>query len=69
MLPQVPDELRGRVLAREHAFLEYWSSLLHNAQQADRLRADLDLKVIRTLLVGALTAAAAASRVAGLVPR
>jgi AcrR family transcriptional regulator len=83
VLPQVPDEVRKRVLAREHAFLEYWYSLLHNAQEAGRLRADLDLKVIRTLLVGALTAAAAASRIAdaetwarnavalvdGLVPR
>ncbi|HVE26724.1 MAG TPA: TetR/AcrR family transcriptional regulator [Sporichthya sp.] len=63
VLPQLPEDIRARVLKEEHRFLQYWHRLISDAQEAGQLRKDIDARAMRILLVGALNAAAAAVRV------
>lgn len=51
---QVPDDVRGRHLADQRAYGNVWRGLLEDARAAGDLRPDVDLSVIRMLLLGAL---------------
>ena len=51
---QVPDEVRARHLADQRAYGNVWRALLEEARAAGEIRADLDLGVIRMLILGAL---------------
>ena len=51
---QVPDDVRARHLADQRAYGNVWRALLEDAQAAGELRPDLDLSVIRMLILGAL---------------
>jgi AcrR family transcriptional regulator len=51
---QVPDDVRARHLADQRAYGNVWRALLEDARAAGELRPDLDLSVIRMLILGAL---------------
>src|SRR5581483_5694828 len=51
---QVPDDVRARHLADQRAYGNVWRALLEEARAAGELRADVDLIVVRMLLLGAL---------------
>jgi len=51
---QVPDDVRARHLADQRAYGSVWRALLEGAQTAGELRPDLDLSVVRMLILGAL---------------
>jgi AcrR family transcriptional regulator len=51
---QVPGDIRLRHLADQRAYGDVWRRLLEDARAAGELRADLDLSVIRMLILGAL---------------
>jgi len=51
---QVPDDVRARHLADQQAYGNVWRALLEDARAAGELRPDLDLSVIRMLILGAL---------------
>ncbi|HVW35213.1 MAG TPA: TetR/AcrR family transcriptional regulator [Acidimicrobiia bacterium] len=51
---QLPDEIRRQHLARQRAYGDLWRSLLEAARSSGELRPDLDLSVIRMLILGAL---------------
>jgi AcrR family transcriptional regulator len=51
---QVPDDVRARHLADQRAYGNVWRTLLEDARAAGELRPDLDLSVIRMLILGAL---------------
>jgi len=51
---QVPDDVRARHLADQRAYGNVWRGLLEDARAAGDLRPDVDLSVIRMLLLGAL---------------
>jgi AcrR family transcriptional regulator len=51
---QVPDDVRARHLADQRAYGNVWRALLEDARAAGEIRADLDLSVIRMLILGAL---------------
>jgi len=51
---QVPDDIRSRHLEDQRAYGHVWQSLLEDARAAGELRPDLDLSVIRMLILGAL---------------
>jgi AcrR family transcriptional regulator len=51
---QVPDDVRARHLADQRAYGNVWRALLEDARAAGEIRADLDLGVIRMLILGAL---------------
>src|SRR5438270_1850098 len=51
---QVPDDVRTRHLADQRAYGSVWRALLEGAQTAGELRPDLDLSVVRMLILGAL---------------
>jgi AcrR family transcriptional regulator len=51
---QLPDEIRKRHLAQQRAYGDLWRGLLEDARAAGELRADLDLSVLRMLILGAL---------------
>src|SRR5947208_10159315 len=51
---QLPDDIRRRHLAQQRAYGDLWRSLLVDARAAGELRPDLDLSVVRMLILGAL---------------
>jgi AcrR family transcriptional regulator len=51
---QVPDDVRARHLADQRAYGNVWRALLEDARAAGEIRSDLDLGVIRMLILGAL---------------
>jgi TetR/AcrR family transcriptional regulator, cholesterol catabolism regulator len=51
---QLPDDIRRRHLAQQRAYGDLWRSLLEDARSTGELRADLDLSVVRMLILGAL---------------
>ena len=51
---QVPDDIRSRHLEDQRAYGHVWQSLLEDARAAGELRPELDLSVIRMLILGAL---------------
>jgi AcrR family transcriptional regulator len=51
---QVPDDVRARHLADQRAYGNVWRALLEDARVAGEIRSDLDLGVIRMLILGAL---------------
>jgi len=51
---QVPDDVRARHLADQRAYGNVWRALLEDARAAGELRPDLDLGVVRMLILGAL---------------
>jgi AcrR family transcriptional regulator len=51
---QLPDDIRRRHLAQQRAYGDLWRSLLEEARRSGELRPDLDLSVLRMLILGAL---------------
>ena len=51
---QLPADIRRRHLAQQRAYGDLWRSLLEEARAAGELRPDLDLSVLRMLILGAL---------------
>lgn len=51
---QLPADIRRRHLAQQRAYGDLWRSRLEEARAAGELRADLDLSVVRMLILGAL---------------
>jgi AcrR family transcriptional regulator len=51
---QLPDDIRRRHLAQQRAYGDLWRSLLEGARAAGEIRPDLDLSVVRMLILGAL---------------
>jgi AcrR family transcriptional regulator len=51
---EIPAELREKVLSAPRAFGKVWRSLLEEARDAGELRADLDLTIVRLLLIGSI---------------
>ncbi len=51
---QLPDDIRRRHLAQQRAYGDLWRRLLDDARAAGELRPDLDLSVLRMLILGAL---------------
>jgi AcrR family transcriptional regulator len=51
---QVPDDIRARHLADQRAYGNVWRGLLEDARAAGEIRPDLDLSVVRMLILGAL---------------
>jgi AcrR family transcriptional regulator len=54
ILAQLPEPIRKRHLERQRQYGAFWSSLLQSAAASGRLRRDLNLSVVRMLLLGAL---------------
>ncbi|MFD5257376.1 TetR/AcrR family transcriptional regulator [Streptomyces bobili] len=55
---QVPEDIRTRQLAEEAKYGDVWRTLIQDAQKAGELRADLEPRVSRMLVLGALNWAA-----------
>ncbi|GGN19955.1 TetR/AcrR family transcriptional regulator [Streptomyces fuscichromogenes] len=55
---QVPEDLRTRQLAEDGRYGDIWRTLVQDAQKAGGLRADLEPRVARMLVLGALNWAA-----------
>ncbi|WP_405846700.1 TetR/AcrR family transcriptional regulator [Streptomyces sp. NBC_01518] len=51
---QVPEDIRTRQLAEEAKYGDIWRALIQDAQKAGELRADLEPRVARMLVLGAL---------------
>src|SRR5581483_10747272 len=51
---QLPADIRRRHLAQQRAYGDLWRGLLEAARAAGELRPDLDLSVLRMLILGAL---------------
>jgi hypothetical protein len=51
---QVPDDVRARHLGDQRAYGGVWRALLEDARAGGEIRSDLDLGVIRMLILGAL---------------
>jgi AcrR family transcriptional regulator len=58
ILPQVPEDIRRRHLVAQREYAKDWARLLGDADRAGELRPDIDLSVIRMLMLGALNSAA-----------
>lgn len=50
----IPDDIRLSHLKRQREYGNYWRSLLTGARDAGEIRDDLDLSVVRMLLLGSL---------------
>jgi AcrR family transcriptional regulator len=51
---QMPEDIRKRLQRNQRRVGTYWAGLLQAAQDAGAIRADLDLSVLRMLILGAL---------------
>ncbi len=51
---QMPPDIQKRLRRTQREVGGFWGELLENAQRAGAIRADLDLSVVRMLLLGAL---------------
>jgi AcrR family transcriptional regulator len=54
ILGQVPEPIRARHLKQQREYGAFWASLFRKAVDSGQLRADLDLSVVRMLVLGAL---------------
>ncbi len=57
VLGQVPPEVRRRHVLRRDAYGDFWVTLLQAALNAGELRKDVDLRLARTFILGALNTA------------
>ena len=57
VLGQVPPHVRRKHMVLRDAYSDYWLVLLDAAQQAGELRAEVDLHLARTFVLGALNSA------------
>lgn len=57
VLGQVPVEVRRKHVRRRDAYGDYWVKLLESAFAAGEIRPDIDLKLARTFILGALNSA------------
>ncbi|MBX3529401.1 MAG: TetR family transcriptional regulator [Rhizobiaceae bacterium] len=57
VLGQVPVEVRRKHVVRRDAYGDFWVRLLESAHGAGELRSDVDLKLARTFILGALNSA------------
>ncbi len=57
VLGQVPVEVRRKHVRRRDAYGDYWVKLLDSAFAAGEIRPDIDLKLARTFILGALNSA------------
>lgn len=51
---QAPQAVQERAMALRGAYENYWKTLLAQAQRAGEIRADVDLKILRLFLFGAM---------------
>lgn len=51
---QLPDRIRDRLREDSHAYSSLWRELMEAAFEAGQIRADLDLRTARKLVIGAL---------------
>jgi AcrR family transcriptional regulator len=58
ILPQVPEDIRRRHLTAQREYAKDWTKLLGEASKAGELREDVDLSLIRMLMMGGLNSAA-----------
>ena len=54
ILGQVPENIRKRQGERQKAYAEFWSNLLDEGRAAGEIRSDLNPKLVRMLLFGAM---------------
>jgi AcrR family transcriptional regulator len=54
----IPEHLRQRQIAEEAKYTAIWRKLIKDAASEDQIRADLDLRIARMLILGALNWAA-----------
>ena len=54
VLGQVPIDVRRKHIARRDAYGEFWLKLLEAAHTAGEIRGDVDLRLTRTFILGAL---------------
>ena len=54
ILGQIPDDIRSRHLILQRRYVSYWRDLLEGAAADGAIRGDLDLSVLRMLLLGSL---------------
>jgi AcrR family transcriptional regulator len=57
MLPQVPENIRRRTVVAQKEFAQDWDRLLKRARAAGEIRQEIDLHLIRMLMMGALNSA------------
>lgn len=57
VLGQVPPEVRRKHVLRRDAYGDFWVKLLESARSAGEIRPDVDLKLARTFILGALNSA------------
>jgi AcrR family transcriptional regulator len=51
---QIPEEIRARHLEVRHVYEAFWRQLLNEARAAGEIRADVDLRLARLAILGAL---------------
>lgn len=54
LLAQVPLDVRRKHVTRRDAYGDFWLKLLESAQTAGEVRRDIDLRLARTFILGAL---------------
>jgi len=54
ILPQLPESIREHHLQRQRRYGKFWRGLLENARDAGDIRPELDLSVLRMLLLGSI---------------
>lgn len=54
ILGQVPEDVRKRQSERQRAYAEFWNDLLDEGRASGNIRSDLDPKLVRMLLFGAM---------------
>ena len=54
MIGQVPPDIRERLLAGQRAYGDLWRELLSDARASGALRDDVDLSIVRMVILGAL---------------
>lgn len=57
LLAQVPEDIRRKNILRRDAYSDFWLELLKTAHAAGETRGDLDLRLARTFILGALNSA------------
>lgn len=57
MLGQVPPHVRKKHVRRRDAYGDFWVMLLESAMETKEIRSDIDLKLARTFILGALNSA------------
>lgn len=65
---QMPDEIRRRLQRVQRRVGRYWNELLVQARDAGAIRSDLNLSVVRMLILGALNWTAEWYQPSGLTP-